>query len=236
MKYFILGALPFVLLAGCSHNPAETTELETNQQKASYAVGMFLGQQVGGHLTENHLDTSLFLQALRDELEGNEMLLDHEAARAASQAYQTEITQRQEEEKELEITRNAAAGQAFLEQNKQRPDIEVLPSGLQYERLTSSANGATPGARDAVRVHFFGTLHDGTVIESSLAQGDGMLVRMGMALPGWQEALTRMKEGEKWRVFLPPELAFGEHGRGDEVLPQSTMIYELELIEVIDNS
>ncbi|WP_111656027.1 FKBP-type peptidyl-prolyl cis-trans isomerase [Isoalcanivorax indicus] len=236
MKAAIFGALSVALLAGCSQKPVETTELESNQERASYAAGMFLGMQIGNLLSANYLDEDLFLQALRDKLKGNELMLDEEAARAASDIYQEEVTQRQAEERKQEIARNEAAGRAFLEEHRNQPNVEVLPSGLQYERLTTSTNGATPGPRDAVRIHYVGALHDGTVIESSLAQGDGMLMRLGMALPGWQEALLQMREGEKWRIALPPELAFGDRGRGDEVLPQSTMIYELELLEVIDNS
>jgi len=236
MRSLTLGALSLVFLAGCSHTPAQATKLETNKQKASYAAGMFLGEQVGNHLTRNDLDKDLFLQALHDQLKGNELLLEEEEARAASGAYQEEITARLEEEKRQAMARNAAQGQAFLEKNKQRPGVKTLPSGLQYEVLEESSSGATPDPKDAVRVHYAGTLLDGTFVESSLAHGDAVRVNMGVALKGWQEALTHMKEGEKWRLFVPPELAYGEKGLRDKVPPQSTLIYELQLVEVIDRS
>lgn len=235
MRILIFGALPLVLLAGCSHNPADTTELETNQQKASYAAGMFLGQQLENHLTTNNLNRDLFLEALEDQLKGDDLQLDEESARAASGAYQEEITAQKEEQKKQVMARNAAQGQDFLKQNKQRPDVETLPSGLQYEVLKSASDGATPDANDAVRVHYSGVLLDGTFVESSLAYGDAVRMNMGVLIPGWQQALTRMKEGEKWRLFVPPELAYGESGR-EGVPPQSTLIYELELVEVIDRS
>tara|TARA_A100001391_G_scaffold126_1_gene253 strand:+ start:4666 stop:5331 length:666 start_codon:yes stop_codon:yes gene_type:complete len=220
---------------GCSHNPP-TTELETNQQKASYASGMFLGEQLGHTLEINDLDQDLFLQAMQDKLNGNDLRLSEEEARAASTAYQEEIKQRVAEEKQQAMDRNEALGQAFMEQNKQRPGVKTLPSGLQYEVLTASSTGATPDENDAVRVHYAGTLIDGTFVESSMAHGEAVRVNMGVALKGWQQALMHMKEGEKWRLFIPPELAYGKAGLRGKVPPQSTMIYELQLVEVIDRS
>jgi len=237
MKILILGALPLAILAGCSHNPpTTTTELETNQQKASYAAGMLLGEQIGNTLARNNLDQNLFLEALQDKLKGQDPRLSEEDARAASTAYQEEVKQRVEEEKQQTMARNAAQGQAFMEKNQQRPGVKTLPSGLQYEVLTESSSGATPDANDAVRVHYAGTLLDGTFVESSMARGEAVRVNMGVALKGWQQALLHMKEGEKWRLFIPPELAYGEKGLQNKVPPQSTLIYELQLVEVIDRS
>ncbi len=236
MRSLTLGALSLVFLAGCSHTPAQATKLETNQEKASYAAGMMLGDRVGNTLSRNHLDKDLFLQALSDRLKGNDLLLDEQAASEASAAYKEEITRRLEEEKQQIIARNAAQGEAFLKKNKQRSGVKTLPSGLQYEVLKESGSGETPDPRDAVRVHYAGTLLDGTFVESSLAHGEAVRVNMGVALRGWQEALKRMKEGEKWRLFVPPELAYGEKGLRDKVPPQSTLIYELQLVEVIDRS
>ncbi|MBM1144412.1 FKBP-type peptidyl-prolyl cis-trans isomerase [Alcanivorax sp. ZXX171] len=235
MRKLIVGALPLAILAGCSHNPP-TTELETNQQKASYASGMFLGEQLGHTLEINDLDQELFLEAMHDQLNGNDLRLSEEEARAASSAYQEEIKQRVAEEKQQAMDRNEALGQAFMEKNKQRPGVKTLPSGLQYEVLKASTSGATPDANDAVRVHYAGTLIDGTFVESSMAHGEAVRVNMGVALKGWQQALMNMKEGEKWRLFIPPELAYGKAGLRGKVPPQSTMIYELQLVEVIDRS
>lgn len=236
MRSLTLGALSLVFLAGCSHTPvqAQATKLETNQQKASYAAGMMLGEQVGKTLSRNQLDEDIFLRALTDQLKGNDLLLEAEEASAASDAYRQEITQRLEEEKQEAMARNAAQGKAFMEENKQRPGVKTLPSGLQYEVLKESSSGATPDSKDAVRVNYAGTLLDGTFVESNLAQGEAVRVNMGVALRGWQQALKQMKEGEKWRLFIPPELAYGEKGLRDKVPPQSTLIYELELVEVID--
>ncbi|MFP1682784.1 FKBP-type peptidyl-prolyl cis-trans isomerase [Alloalcanivorax sp. C16-1] len=239
MRTLTLGALSLVFLAGCSHNPAATgtaPELETTQQKASYAAGMFLGGQLENSLAQNDLDTDLFLLALQDKLKGNELLLDEETASEASGAYQKEVTARQQELKRQAMERNAAAGRAFLEKNKQRPGVKTMESGLQYEVLQASEGGASPKPGDAVRVNYAGVLIDGSFVDSTLARGEPVRMNMGVLIPGWQQALLHMKEGDKWRIFLPPELAYGEQGRGQEVPPQSTLIYELELVEVIDRS
>ncbi|MEP1895424.1 MAG: FKBP-type peptidyl-prolyl cis-trans isomerase [Alloalcanivorax venustensis] len=236
MRILILGTLPLAILAGCSHNPPAESELESTQQKASYAAGMLLGDSLGDTLSKSRLNEDLVIEALRDKLKGNELRLSEEDARTASSAYQQEVTQRLEEEKQQAIARNAAQGQAFLEKNKKRGDVKTLPSGVQYEVLEASSGGASPDANDAVRVHYAGTLLDGSFVESSLARGEAVHVNMGVALKGWQKALLNMKEGDKWRLFIPPELAYGEQGLRDKVPPQSTLIYELELVEVINRS
>ena len=235
MRKLIVGALPLAILAGCSHNPP-TTEMETNQQKASYAAGMILGDSVGPSLAKSKLNEDLVLEALRDKLEGNELRLSEEDAREASSAYQQEVMQGLEEEHKQLIARNKAQGKAFMEKNGQRPGVTTLPSGVQYEVLETSSGGASPDANDAVRVNYAGTLLDGTFVESNIAYGEAVQVNMGVALKGWQQALVHMKEGDKWRLFIPPELAYGENGLRDKVPPQSTLIYELQLVEVIDRS
>lgn len=236
MRILLFGALPLAILAGCSHNPPAQSELNTTQQKASYAAGMLLGDSLGGTLSKSKLNEDLVMEALRDKLKGNELRLSEEDARAASAAYQKEVMQRLEEEHKQLIARNTAQGQEFMEKNKERPEVKTLPSGVQYEVLEASTGGASPDANDAVRVHYAGTLLDGTFVESSLARGEPARVNMGVALKGWQKALVRMKEGDKWRLFIPPELAYGEAGLRGKVPPQSTLIYELQLVEVIDRS
>ncbi|MAO60695.1 MAG: hypothetical protein CL549_13140 [Alcanivorax sp.] len=235
MRKLIVGALPLAILAGCSHTPP-TTEMETNQQKASYAAGMILGDSVGPSLAKSKLNEDLVLEALRDKLQGNELRLSEEEAREASSAYQQEVMQRLEKEHKQLIARNTAQGKAFMEKNGQRPEVKTLPSGVQYEVLEASSGGASPDANDAVRVNYAGTLLDGTFVESNIAYGEAVQVNMGVALKGWQKALVHMKEGDKWRLFIPPELAYGEAGIRKKVPPQSTLIYELELVEVIDKS
>lgn len=223
-----------VMVAACTQTRANVQTLDTDQQRASYAIGMFLGKQVKTHLDENDFDKALFIQALQASIEGREEdhLLTEEDARSATEAYQAQITAKKEQEKQSVIAANKAAGERVLRENGSKPGVITLPSGLQYEKLTEASGSRHPDMDDTVALHYHGTLIDGTVFQTTLGRGEPVSVRMGMLIPGWQEALKLMSEGEKWRLVIPPELAYGERGYGDEILPDTTLVYEIELVEI----
>ena len=124
-----------------------------------------------------------------------------------------------------------ASDGADLTQDAQPEGVVTLPSGLQYEVL-AEGNGATPGATDTVVVHYHGTLVDGTVFDSSVERGEPASFPVNGVIGGWTEALQLMQEGDKWRLTIPPELAYGERGAGEQIGPNATLIFEVELIEV----
>lgn len=126
---------------------------------------------------------------------------------------------------------NRAAGEAFLEENAQREGVVTLPSGLQYE-VIEEGDGATPGRRSTVVVHYSGTLIDGTPFDSSLQRGEPARFPVNRVIPGWTEALRLMQVGDKWRLFIPADLAYGDRGVGPVIAPGSTLIFEVELLEV----
>ena len=128
-------------------------------------------------------------------------------------------------------TDNRAEGEAFLAQNAEREGVVSLPSGLQYEVL-EEGDGATPGRRSTVVVHYRGTLIDGTEIDSSYSRGEPNRFRVNGVIPGWTEALQLMQTGDKWRLFIPADLAYGDRGAGPLIAPGSTLIFEVELLEV----
>lgn len=126
---------------------------------------------------------------------------------------------------------NRAAGEAFLAENAQREGVVTLPSGLQYE-VIEEGDGATPGRRSTVVVHYSGTLIDGTPFDSSLQRGEPARFPVNRVIPGWTEALRLMQVGDKWRLFIPADLAYGDRGVGPVITPGSTLIFEVELLEV----
>lgn len=127
--------------------------------------------------------------------------------------------------------KNLAAGQAFLEKNKERAGVVELPSGLQYEILVEG-NGAKPSATDSVTCHYHGTLIDGTVFDSSVQRGQPATFPLNRVISGWTEALQLMPVGSKWRLFLPPNLAYGEQQVSAQIGPNSTLIFDVELLAI----
>lgn len=128
-------------------------------------------------------------------------------------------------------TDNRAEGEAFLAQNAEREGVVSLPSGLQYE-VIEEGDGATPGRRSTVVVHYRGTLINGTEFDSSYSRGEPARFRVNGVIPGWTEALQLMQTGDKWRLFIPADLAYGDRNAGPLIAPGSTLIFEVELLEV----
>ena len=126
---------------------------------------------------------------------------------------------------------NRAEGEAFLEENAERAGVVTLSSGLQYEVL-EEGDGATPKRRSTVVVHYAGTLIDGTPFDSSIARGEPAKFPVNRVISGWTEALQLMQVGDKWRLFIPADLAYGDRGVGPVIAPGSTLIFEVELLEV----
>jgi FKBP-type peptidyl-prolyl cis-trans isomerase FklB len=141
------------------------------------------------------------------------------------------ITDRLFNMKNEKASTNLKAGQDFLEANKQRPGVTSLPSGLQYEVITEGS-GIKPGARSNVTCHYHGSLIDGTVFDSSVKRGQPATFPLNRVISGWTEGLQLMGVGSKWRFFIPPNLAYGDRQTGSDIGPNSTLIFEVELLGV----
>lgn len=127
---------------------------------------------------------------------------------------------------------NLKAGEEFLAINKNRPGVVTLPSGLQYEIL-KEGNGSKPKATDQVKCHYHGTLIDGTVFDSSVERGQPATFGVNQVIPGWVEALQLMPVGSKWKLFIPSNLAYGKAGAGQSIEPNSTLIFEVEILDIV---
>ena len=192
--------------------------------KFSYAIGLGIGQNLLS-MGAQSINVEDFAQAIKDVLDRKETAISHNEAR--------EIVNKYFEELETKLNaENIEKGKSFLEENAKRPGVVTLPSGLQYEVITEG-NGKKPSATDRVKCHYEGTLIDGTLFDSSIKRGEPAIIGVNKVIKGWVEALQLMTEGAKWKLFIPSELAYGAQQAGEMIPPHSTLIFEVELIEVL---
>ena len=206
-----------------------TKELKTDAEKTSYALGMDVGFSFKALPTE--IDMDALIQGISDISKGEKPLLDEKEFASVMQAFQMEMQKKQQEMKAKATEANSAEGEAYLAKNKEREGVIVTESGLQYEVLVQG-DGEIPTADKSVTVHYTGTLVDGTVFDSSVERGEPATFPVNGVIPGWVEALQLMPEGSKFRLVIPSHLAYGERGAGQQIGPNSTLIFEVELISV----
>jgi FKBP-type peptidyl-prolyl cis-trans isomerase FklB len=199
--------------------------LTTEKQKFSYTVGRQIGQSLLRQGVD--VDAAAFAEGIEDILSGTASKLSEEEMEAIAKSYQG----KQKEERQALTQQNSEAGQEFLEANKRKDGIVVLPSGLQYKVL-EQGNGKQPTADDTVVVHYRGTTINGNEFDSSYKRGEPTTLQIANVIKGWQEALPLMSEGSKWQLYIPTELAYGERGAGAAVGPNETLIFDIELISV----
>lgn len=217
-----------VLLAACGQ---ENAEVKTDDQKASYALGFRSAEQMRS--LEN-LDLDAMVAGLRDGFdEKGESRLGDEDLDQLIRDFQGRMMAAQQKQVEEEAGKNLEASENFLAENAKREGVTVTDSGMQYEVLASGEEGAaSPTLNDTVEVHYHGTLPDGTVFDSSVERDKPATFGLQQIIPGWQEALPMMKEGDKWKIVLPPSLGYGEQGAGGDIGPNQVLIFEIELLDV----
>jgi len=202
----------------------------------SYALGMNIGSSLKADGL--YLDWDEFLQGMKDILYDNETRFNmEEASQIFYEAYSANNEKREEErskQAEIDSAENKQAGIDFLEKNKQNPGVITTESGLQYE-VISPGYGPQPSAQDTVRVHYKGTLIDGAEFDSSYTRGQPIEFPLNGVIPGWTEGLQLMKAGGKYRLFIPSDLGYGPYGNGPQIPPYSTLIFEVELLDIIHN-
>ncbi|PRY12381.1 FKBP-type peptidyl-prolyl cis-trans isomerase FklB [Pontibacter ummariensis] len=195
------------------------------QEKISYIIGRDMATNLKKQGITIEADP--FVTGLKEVLAGKPSTLSQEEVQQAMMALQQEMTQKQSAVADV----NKKAGEAFLAENKNKEGVHTLPSGLQYE-VIQEGSGKSPSASDTVTTHYHGTLIDGTVFDSSYARNQPATFPVNGVIAGWTEALQKMKEGAKWRLYVPASLAYGAQGAGDVIGPNSTLIFDVELISV----
>lgn len=193
--------------------------------KFSYAIGLGIGQNLLS-MGAKGIDVEDFAQAIKDVLDGNKTAITHTEARDIVNKYFEEMKQKMN-------AANIEAGKKFLEENKKRPGVITLPSGLQYEVVKEGNIGKYAKATDRVKCHYEGTLIDGTLFDSSIKRGEPAVFGVNQVIPGWVEALQLMPEGAKWKLYIPSDLAYGAQGAGEMIPPHSTLIFEVELLQIL---
>ena len=192
--------------------------------KFSYAIGLGIGQNLLS-MGAQGINVNDFAQAVSDVLNRKETAISHNEAREIVNKYFEELKAKMNAE-------NIEKGKAFLAENAKKEGIVTLPSGLQYQVL-QEGNGKKPSATDRVKCPYEGTLIDGTLFDSSIKRGQPAVFGVNQVIKGWVEALQLMSEGSKWRLFIPSELGYGAQQAGEMIPPHSTLIFEVELIEVL---
>src|SRR5512146_1635274 len=203
--------------------------LTTPKEKASYALGYNLGRGLKGQMVD--VDPAIITQAIKDAFAGTPSLLTDEEIRASLTKLEQDTRAKQAAMLKAMTEDNEKVGQAFLAANKTKEGVVTLPSGLEYKVLTAGT-GPKPTATDTVVCNYRGTLIDGKEFDSSYKRGEPATFPVSGVIKGWTEALQLMPVGSKWQLFVPANLAYGERGAGDVIAPNSTLVFEVELISI----
>lgn len=220
MSRIITLAVAIIFLNSLSLEAQNTNK---TMDSLSYSIGILMGQNLKQQGFDN-IDPVSMADAINDVIKGNEPKVAIEEAQALVNNY----AQKKAAEKSA-LARSA--GENFLMENGKRAEVKTTASGLQYEVL-ATGEGATPGPTDKVKVHYHGTLVDGTVFDSSVDRGEPISFPVNGVIAGWTEALQLMKVGDKWKLFIPYNLAYGERGAGAQIPPYAALMFEVELLDV----
>jgi FKBP-type peptidyl-prolyl cis-trans isomerase FklB len=222
MKKILVAAL--VITFAVSGLYAQAPDLKNQRDSASYAFGLLIGNSLSRQISSD-LNLDLVLKAMTDQLKGLPVSMELEAASNLYTSYDQKI---QAEAKD----KNRVAGELFMTENKKRPEVKTTSSGLQYEVLKKGTGTVSPKATDKVTVHYHGTLIDGTVFDSSVERGQTASFGLNQVIPGWTEGLQLMSVGDKFRFYIPSNLAYGERSPSAKIKPNSTLIFDVELFSI----
>lgn len=208
---------------------AADPSLKTSKEKISYAVGAQIGADMKRQAVD--IDPEVLGKGVKDGFQGSKMLLTEQEMREAINSLQQQMAVKQGERMRVLGAKNKQQGAAFLAENKKKEGVKVTPSGLQYKVIKEGA-GKIPKADDTVTVNYRGALVDGVEFDSSYKRGEPTTFPVKGVIKGWTEALQLMKVGSKWQLFIPSDLAYGEQGAGRVIGPNSTLIFEVELLGI----
>lgn len=228
MRYAVMMLIAAMMVA-CQSSSSGPASLKTSKDSLSYSLGLQMGENF--KLGADEIELDAFMKGFRDGLDDQENLLDKARMSANINKFQQVMRMKFNENQRKLAEENLAKGEAFLAENKNKEGVVTLPSGLQY-KVIQAGSGPFPKATDSVTVHYRGKLLDGTQFDSSFDRGQPVTFGVNQVIRGWIEALQLMQPGAKWELYIPAELAYGSRGAGHAIPPNSTLIFEVELLEI----
>lgn len=229
MNTYLLTTLALGLVVGAvTVTAADKPDLKDPKLRASYAIGTDIGSNFKKQDLE--IDVNALAAGIVDSFGGKAALTEAEIKETLT-AFRTSMMGKMEAKAKVAGEKNVKEGETFLADNAKKEGVKTTASGLQYKVL-KSGKGKTPKATDTVKTHYHGRLIDGTVFDSSVDRGEPVSFPVNQVIPGWTEALQLMKEGDKWQLYIPSKLAYGERGAGGKIGPNSALIFDVELISI----
>jgi len=227
-RIVMLALLVLAVPAAPAQDTAGSADLDSDFQKFSYAMGFRMGRDLLQQGVRK-LDSAALAIGVKEAISGADFRFTQEEIKAVMTAYQEALV----EERTGEALANKDKGDAFMKVNAEKEGVQSMDNGLQY-KILSAGTGDKPAGDAKVKVHYTGTLIDGTEFDSSRARGEPTELTLDAVIPGWQQALTQMPVGSRWMVWIPPEQGYGLRGAGASIGPNETLIFDIELIEVVE--
>jgi FKBP-type peptidyl-prolyl cis-trans isomerase FklB len=207
---------------------AEVSEIKTEKDKLSYSIGASIGKNLKKE--DTNIDLNLLIKGIKNGLAGERLAIPDKQIRLILGTYQSELRKKMMATKQQATVDNKNKGDAFLADNKSKNGVKVLDSGVQYTVL-KAGNGKKPSEADSVVVDYRGTLINGDEFDSTEA-GNPATLKVSSLIAGWKQALTQMPVGSKWKLFIPPQLGYGERGVGSDIGPNEVLVFEVELLSI----
>ena len=230
ISVILIAAATSLVMVSCNNNDNAKVELKNFDDSLSYAIGMRLYDMYEGDNLNKETDSTIVLKAFTDKMNKKEALTAEEEE-ATIMTFFTKKQEEQQREQAKQYESTKAEGENFLAENAKRPEVKTTASGLQYEVITEG-KGQKPTETDIVKVHYKGTLIDGTVFDSSYDRGEPTEFPLNGVIRGWTEGLQLMSVGSKYKLYIPYQLAYGERGAGVVIQPYSALIFDVELLEI----